>query len=88
MFKKSDIKTGEYYDEYENTLEKTILDFVNNLHLINKADKTEDNTYFIDRFIALGLLQVTKDEIPRKEYIQITDKGLFYIKKAFSSRII
>lgn len=84
----SEITTRNYYDEYENTPQKTILDFVNNLHLINKADKNENNTFFIDRFIALGLLQVNKDDNTRKEYIQITDKGLFYIKRAFSSRII
>lgn len=84
----SEIKTRDYYDEYENTPENTVRDFVNNLHLINKADKNESNKFFIDRFIALGLLQVIKDEKTRKEYIQITDKGLFYIKRASYSRII
>ena len=88
----TEIRTKNYYDEYANTPKNTIIDFINTLSRINNVEKNKDNNIFIDRFIALGLLQISKNEKlvnnRKVEYIEITDKGLFYIRKAFLDKII
>lgn len=88
----TEIRTKNYYDEYSNTPKNTIIDFVNTLSRINNVEKNKENYLFIDRFIALGLLQISKNEKvlnnKKVEYIEITDKGLFFIKKAFGDKII
>lgn len=88
----SEIRTKNYYEEYANTPKNTIVDFVSILNRINKAEKSNENYIYIDRFIALGLLQMSKNENlsnnKKIEYIEITDKGLFFIKKAFNDKLI
>lgn len=86
----SDLQVKDYYDEYKNTPKNTIRDFVNNFFKINNFDSNKEGQYLLDRFISQGLLKVsTEDHNGKKsEFYLITEKGLFFIKRANSEKII
>lgn len=88
----TELRTKNYYEEYSNTPKNTITDFVKNINLINSLNNKDNSQYLIDRFIAQGLIAISKGEYRlngvKTEYFEITDKGLYFIKRANSDKII
>lgn len=87
-----EIRTKNYYEEYSNTPKNSIIEFVNILSKLNKQSSKNEDYISIDRFIALGLLRLMKNEkrenLKQAEYLGITDKGLYYIRRAFDDMLI
>ena len=81
-------KFKNYYDEYKNSPKNTIRDFVNFFNRLNKQDKSDTSQYLNDRFIALGLINVSNNDVTNDERYLITEKGLYFIKKANEEEII
>jgi len=88
----SDIKIKNYYDDYKNTPRNTIHDFVDFFNKINTMDKNDKSQYLLDRFISQGLVKVSNDEYflngTKTEYYELTEKGLYFIRKANLDKII
>lgn len=84
----NDSKFKNYFDEYRNSPKNTIRDFAKWFNRLNMVDNYEETQYLRDRFLALGLIKVLKQEITNEERYAITEKGLYFIKKANEEEII
>ncbi|AZJ35230.1 hypothetical protein [Tenacibaculum singaporense] len=80
-----------YYTEYNSTPQNIVYEFVNSLHMINKY-LTDSNSLnresknIIEQFLSLGLIESQIDNNKRK--FIISDKGLYFIKRAYSDNVI
>lgn len=82
------LKFKSYYDEYKNSPKNTIRDFVNFCNKLNLSDKNDKSQYLMDRFISLGLIKVSTENLLKQERYIITEKGLYFIKRANEEEII
>ena len=87
----NDNQFKNYYNEYKNTPENIVYEFVNSLHMINKYLTNSDSLNresknIIERFLSLGLIESQVNE-NRRKFI-ISDKGLYFIKRAYSDNVI
>lgn len=84
----NDSKFKNYYDDYKNSPKNTIRDFVNFFHKLNALDNNDKSNYLQDRFLSLGLVNVSINNITNQEHFFITEKGLYFIKRANEEEII
>ncbi|AVF46938.1 hypothetical protein CMT89_09975 [Elizabethkingia anophelis] len=89
----TDNKLSDYYSDFINTPESIIYEFVNSIHIINRYldNNIELNTQrksLIERFLSLGLIEYINDKNNGQRKFSISDKGLYFIKKAYQEEIV
>ena len=81
-----------YYRDYKNTPENIVNEFVNSLHMMNKyltdSDKlNRESKNLIERFLSLDLIEYSANSNNKRQFV-ISEKGLYFIKKAYEDNII